>query len=76
MSQFNTTYQGRKVVVNFGFADEPWESLEGVEVYYCDTGEEIDYNNIGESDWIRLHELVKAEFREMQIDAAAQAEWR
>ena len=72
MSQFNSTYKGRKVVVNFADAEEPWESLEGVEIRYCngdDAGEEIDYNDFDNKEWMRLQEEVAGEFAAWQADS-------
>ena len=66
--QFNSTYLGQKVVVNFADALDPLDDLEEVKIYYCETGEEIDYNKIPNDEWRRLHAEVKSAFSSWQAE--------
>jgi len=44
--KLKTTYHGRKVIVDYAFATDLYEDLDGVIITYKDTGEELDYDAI------------------------------
>ena len=73
--QFKTQYRNRPVLIDMAFADDPRESLEGIEITYTDTGEEVDYNTITPAEYRDLHAEVIAEHQSMMIDHAERVAW-
>ena len=59
--QFETTYLDRPVIVEYSAATDLHEDLDGVIIYYTDTLEQIDYDNLSDGEWFRLWEEVRTE---------------
>ncbi len=65
---FKTTYLRKPVEVDYSFATEPHESLDGVTITYED-GEQIDYDAITTKEWVRLHNEMVTDLEGNAIDA-------
>lgn len=71
---FETTYQDKTVIVDYS----DWsgnDDLEGVEITFKDSGEQIDYDNIDFLEWGRLLDEVEAEAQSNKIDSVMGDHW-
>ena len=72
--QFKTTYRNRAVVVDISDWKD-FKSLEGVEIVDQTTGDQIDYDTLGEIEWFRFWELCMAEHSALLADRAMTLRW-
>jgi len=70
MSELETNYQGRKVIVDYAFATDLYEDLDGVTIIDVETGEQIDYDALTYEDMERIREQAFQDQRENAIDYA------